>query len=85
MKALITKTDADTFYVYLTESTMTKRDCLTFGKFSDSSEKRILPIFEYGCFLDDDNECPVAVVERSTKNAAFDIARRCKAIIEAVP
>lgn len=84
MKALITRTKNDTFYVYLTESTMTKRDCLTFGKHSDSSEKRILPIFESGCYLDD-NEYPVAIVERSCKDAAFKVAMKCKKIIEAFP
>ncbi len=85
MKALITKTDADTFYVYLTEKDLTKQECIEIGKYTNSHKKRIIPIFEYGCFLDDDHEYPIAVVERSTKNAAFDMARKCKAIIEATP
>jgi hypothetical protein len=85
MKALITRTKNDTFYVYLTEKMLSKQDCLTIGKYTNSHKKRILPVFEYGCFLDDDYEYPIAVVERSTKNASFDMARRCKAIIEAVP
>jgi hypothetical protein len=84
MKVLITKSENDTFYVFITESTVTKQDCITLGKYTHSTEKRIIPVFECGCFLDN-IETPIAVVERTGEKAAFEIARRCKKIIEAVP
>lgn len=82
MKACITK-KGHVYYVFVSEKDVTKNDCITFGKYTNSEKKAIIPLFEYGIYLDD-GEDVIAVIERSGKSAPFRLALSCRKFIEAL-